>query len=77
VIVAAAVLDDAQVTVLVMFDVDPLLNVPVAVNCSVLPAATEEFAGVTAIEVSVAVLVVTLRLVDPEMPPLVAEMLAD
>ena len=76
-IVAAAVLDEAQVTVLVMFEVVPLLNVPVAVNCSVLPAATEEFAGVTAIEVSVTVLAVTLRLVDPEMPPLVAEMLAD
>ena len=66
-IVAAAVLDEAQVTVLVMFDVVPLLNVPVAVNCSVLPAATEEFAGVTAIEVSVAA--VTLRPVDPEMLP--------
>ena len=66
-IVAAAVLDEAQVTELVMFDVDPLLNVPVAVNCSVLPAATEEFAGVTLIETSVAA--VTLRPVDPEMLP--------
>jgi hypothetical protein len=53
VIVAAAVLDDAQVTVLVMFEVDPSPNVPVAVNWSVLAAATEEFAGVTAIDVSV------------------------
>ena len=31
-IVAAVTFDEAQVTVLVMFEVDPLLNVPVAVN---------------------------------------------
>ena len=52
-IVAAVVFDEAQVTVLVMFEVDPSLNIPVAVNWSVPAAGTEEFAGVTVIEVSV------------------------
>jgi hypothetical protein len=41
----------------------------------VLPTATEEFAGVTAIETRVAPL--TLRLVDPETLPWVAEMVVD
>jgi len=31
--VAATVLDDVQVTTFVMFDVNPPLNVPVALNC--------------------------------------------
>jgi hypothetical protein len=31
--VAAAVLEDVQVTTLVMFDVTPPVNVPVATNC--------------------------------------------
>lgn len=55
VIVAAFVFDEAQVTELVMSDVDWSLKCPVAVNCIVLPTATEEFAGVTAIETSVTV----------------------
>jgi hypothetical protein len=41
----------------------------------VLPTTTEEFAGVTLIETSVTA--VTLRLVDPEMLPWLAEMVVD
>jgi hypothetical protein len=52
-IVAAVAFDETHVTVLVMFEVDPSPNVPVAVNWSVPAAGTEEFAGVTVIEVSV------------------------
>ena len=46
--------------------------VPVAVNCSVRPAATEESAGVTAIDTSVGA--VTFRVVEPETVPEVAVM---
>jgi hypothetical protein len=69
------VFDEAHVTELVMFEVDPLLNVPVAVNWSVLPAVNEGFAGVTLIETSVAA--VTLRFVEPEMLPREAETVVD
>jgi hypothetical protein len=41
------------------------------VNCCVLPAATDGFAGVTAIDVSVAAVMVSV--VEPVTPPLVAE----
>src|SRR5216684_3780152 len=47
------------------------LNVPVAVNCCVAPLVIEGFAGVTAMEVSVAG--VTVSSVEPVMLPLVAE----
>jgi hypothetical protein len=62
-IVAVVVVPDDQVTVLVRFCVVPSLNVPVAVNCCVAPLAIEGFAGVTAIDCSVAA--VTVRVVDP------------
>ena len=52
-IVATAVLDDVQVTWLVIFCVLPSEYVPVAVNCCVAPAVMVGFAGVTAIELSV------------------------
>src|SRR5271170_7301377 len=55
--VAAVEFDEAQVTELVIFDVDPSLKFPVAVNCWEFPAATEELAGVTVIETIVAVTV--------------------
>jgi hypothetical protein len=71
-IVAVVVLDDAHVTLAVMFCVELSLYVPVAVNCCVLPAATEGFTGVTAIDTSVAA--VTVSVVLPEMAPLVALM---
>jgi hypothetical protein len=69
-IVATVVSDELHVTVLVMFCVELSLNVPVAVNCCVLPAATDGFAGVTAIDTRVAF--VTVSVVDPTTAPLVA-----
>ena len=45
---------------LVRFCVVPLLYVPVAVNCWVVPATMEELAGVTAIETSGGVIPVPL-----------------
>jgi hypothetical protein len=59
-----------QVTLDVMFCVGPLEYVPVAVNCCVLPAATEIVAGVIAIDWSVAA--VTVTLVEPVIPPRLA-----
>ena len=49
----------------------PSLKVPVAVNCCVDPAATEEFAGVMATDTRVPVPMVTL--VEPVTPDEVAE----
>ena len=54
-IVATVVLLEAQVAELVMSLVVPFENVAVAVNCCVRPDASVVFAGVTAIELSVAV----------------------
>jgi hypothetical protein len=48
--VATAVLEEAQVTAPVKFCVEPSVYVPVAVNCWVVVAGVEGFAGVTAIE---------------------------
>jgi hypothetical protein len=53
--------------VLVKFCVELSEKVPVAVNCSVAPFAIEGFAGVTAIDTSVAA--VTVRVVEPVIPP--------
>ncbi len=69
-IVAVVVVPDDHVTVLVRFCVVPSLNVPVAVNCCVAPLAIDGFAGVTAIDCSVAA--VTVRTVEPFIPPDVA-----
>ena len=52
--VATAVSAEAHVTWLVMFCVVLSENVPVAVNCSVVPVTMLGLAGVTAIEVRVA-----------------------
>ncbi len=57
-IVAVTVLDDAHVTLAVMFCVELSLYVPVAVNCCVFPATTDGFTGVTAIDTSVAAVTV-------------------
>ena len=70
--VAQVVSDEAQVTWVVKFSVDPLDNVPVAVNCSVSPTGRLVLAGVTAIDWRAAV--VTVKPVEPEMLPSVAEM---
>jgi hypothetical protein len=69
-IVAMVVSDELHVTVLVTFCVELSLNVPVAVNCCVFPAATDGFVGVTAIDTRVAF--VTVNVVDPTTLPLVA-----
>jgi len=68
--VATVVFDEVHVTELVRFCVLASENVPVAVNCCVAPAAIDGFAGVTAIEVSVAA--VTLKTVEPVTAPDVA-----
>ncbi len=70
-IVAHVVSDDFQVTPDVKISVDLSDNVPVAVNCSVLPVARLVFAGVTAMDTSVAD--VTVSPVDPVIPSNVAE----
>src|SRR5258708_9389037 len=57
-IVAVAVLVDAHVVLFVRFCVVPSLYVPVAVNCCFPPATTDGFAGVSAIDVSVATSIV-------------------
>jgi hypothetical protein len=58
--VATGVAEEIHLAVLVRFCVVPLLYVPVAVNCWVVPAAMEELAGVTAIETSRGVIPVPL-----------------
>jgi hypothetical protein len=55
-----------HVTLDVMFWVGPLENVPVAVNCCELPAATAMVPGVIAIDCKVAG--VTVTLVEPVIP---------
>jgi len=74
-IVAVVVLDDAHVTLAVRFCVELSEYVPVAVNCCVLPATTDGFAGVTAMDTSVAA--VTVKLVFPDTLPLVALIVVD
>jgi hypothetical protein len=69
-IVAIEVVPELQVTLEVRFCVVPSLNVPVAVNCCVAPLVIDGFAGVTAIDCSVAA--VTVSTVDPEIAPDVA-----
>ena len=60
-IVATDGVADAHVTWLVRFCVVLSLNVPVAVNCSVVPFAMVGLAGVTAIDCSIAAVTVSDR----------------
>ena len=69
-IVATVTTEELHVAVLLRFCVVPSLNVPVAVNCCVPPFATDGFAGVMAIDTSVAA--VTVSVVLPLMLPEVA-----
>jgi hypothetical protein len=69
-IVATPVLDELQVTFVVRFCVLLFENVPVAVNCSVLPLLIVGFTGVTAIDDKVPAF--TVSIVEPEIEPLVA-----
>ncbi len=72
--VATGFVSEDQVAEAVRSCVLPSVNVPVAVNCWVVPATREGFAGVTAIETKVAA--VTVRVVVPLIEPEVAVMLA-
>ena len=73
--VAAAELDDAHMTEVVRSWVLLSLNVPVAVNCLVVPTAMLEFAGVTAMEAKVAA--VTVSDAVPVTEPVVALIVAE
>jgi hypothetical protein len=70
-IVATEVAAEAHVAVLLRSCVELSLNVPVAVNCCVVPLAIDGFAGVTAMETSVGG--VTVSVVEPVTPFSVAE----
>lgn len=73
-IVATAVVPELQVTDAVMSCVLLSLKVPVALNCSVVPAATDGVAGVTTMETSVAFTVsVAVPLTLPEVAVIVVE----
>jgi hypothetical protein len=67
-IVATDVLADTQVTVLVRFCVELSENIPVAVNCWVCPFTMLGLAGVTEIDWSVGVGLVTVSVVWPVTP---------
>jgi 1,4-dihydroxy-2-naphthoyl-CoA synthase len=69
VIVATVVVCEVHVAVLVKFCVELSEKVPVAVNCSVVPFTIEGLAGVTAIDTSVGVVALTVRVVEPLTPP--------
>src|SRR5258707_6046050 len=69
-IVATVVVPDAH-TALLSTCVLLSLNVPVAVNCCLLPLLLDGFAGVTAIDISVGG--VTVSTVEPVIVPLVAD----
>ena len=62
--------EEAQVTNGVRSWVVPSEKFPVALSCSLVPAAIEELAGVMSIEVSTAS--VTVTVVAPDTPPRVA-----
>jgi hypothetical protein len=68
--VAAEFVSEDQVAEVVRSWVLPSVNVPVAVNCWVVPATREGFAGVTAIETNDAA--VTVSVVVPLIEPDVA-----
>ena len=72
-IVATVVLELLQVTSAVRSGVEASEKVPVAVNCCILPAATEGVAGVTCIDCSV--VAVTVSVVLPLIAPEVAVMI--
>ena len=77
-IVARVVLDEIQVTCVVISRVVESEYVPVAVNCWVLPTTILAAVGVTAIEDKVAVEAVTVRAAVSEVLPLkVAVMFAE
>jgi len=70
--VATLAADELQWVLNVTSCVVASVNVPTALNCCVLPAVTEGFAGVIAIELSVPF--ATVKVVVPVTPAVVAEM---
>ena len=54
----------AQAAVFVRFCVLPSLNVPVAVNCTLVPFAIDEFGALIVIDLSVAAVTVNVKLVE-------------
>jgi hypothetical protein len=66
--------EEVQIAVAVMSWVVPSLNVPIAVNCCTVPAGSEGFAGVTAMDDRTALVMVTtmLPLVLPDVTVIVA-----
>jgi hypothetical protein len=74
VMVATVCVPELHSTVPVMFCVLPSVKVPVAVNCWLAPSGIVGIAGVTAIEMSVAA--VTVTVVEPVVVPDVAVILA-
>jgi hypothetical protein len=70
--VAIDVDEEVQVAVALKFCVVPLVKVPVAVNCCVLPAATDAVPGVTAMDFKTAA--VTVSAVEPLIVPDLAVM---
>lgn len=72
--VAAAAVDELQITEVAMSCVLESLKVPFAVNCFVVPTDMLEFAGVTAIETKVALVTVNdaAPFIDPEVAVMVA-----
>jgi hypothetical protein len=73
-IVATAGMSELHCTVPVMFCVVLSLNVPVAVNCCVVPRGTVGIAGVTAMETNTAL--VTVIVVEPVIEPELAVIVA-
>ena len=71
-IVATVGSDEDQVTCVVRLRVPPSLNVPVALNCVVVPCAMVAFAGVIVMDARFAAFTVSDAL--PLTPPMVAEM---
>jgi hypothetical protein len=74
-IAATPAVDELQVTAVVRFCVVPSENVPVAVNCRVVPNAMLGLVGVTVMDTSVAE--VTVSVVEPDMLPDVAVMVVE
>jgi hypothetical protein len=72
---AVETVSEAHVTVEVRSWVLPSVNVPVALNCCLVPSAMEGFAGATAIEDSTAAVTVNvvMPLIDPELAVILAE----
>jgi hypothetical protein len=71
-IVATAANEEAQVTDVVMFAVDPSVYSPVAVNCCEPPIGIDGLCGLTSMAAKIAF--VTVRLPDPATAPKVALM---